>query len=76
MTDPGINDSELGRSKKSSTPAEHLVHLLNLGWASSSLLVQKYVAKFGLHNELAQWQKNNENQATPPKGDRKAAKRS
>jgi hypothetical protein len=76
MTDPSINDSELGRSKKSSTPAEHLAHLLGIGWASSSLLVQKYVAKFGLHNELAQWLKNNENQTQPSKSAQKAAKRS
>ena len=57
-----INEAELGRSKKNSTPAEHLIHLLNIGWTASSLLVQKYVDKYRLQNELAQWQKNNENQ--------------
>jgi hypothetical protein len=54
------NESELGRSKKNATPAEHLEHLLNIGWAPSSLLIRKYVIKFGLQNELSQWQKNNE----------------
>ena len=53
-----VNEAELGRSKKSSSPGEHLVHLLNLGWTPASLLIQKYVAKHGLHNQLAEWQKN------------------
>ncbi len=70
-----ISEAELGRSKKSSSPAEHLSHLLNIGWAASSLLVQKYVAKYGLHNELSQCQKNNENSAEPAKGGNRAAKR-
>jgi hypothetical protein len=56
-----INEAELGRSKKNATPSEHLEHLLNIGWAPSSLLVRKYIAKYGLQDELTQWQKNNEN---------------
>ena len=56
-----VNESELGRSKKSATPPEHLGHLLNIGWASNSLLVRKYVAKYGLQDTLTQWLKNNEN---------------
>ena len=59
-----INESELGRSKKSATPAEHLEHLLNIGWVPSSLLIRKYVAKYNLQNELNRWQKNNEIFAT------------
>jgi hypothetical protein len=59
--DEAISEAELGRSKKNSTPGEHLIHLLNIGWAASSLLVQKYVAKYGLQNELAQWEKNQKN---------------
>ena len=55
-----VNEAELGRSKKSSSPAEHLTHLLNLGWIDSSLLVQKYVAKHGLQNQLAEWQRTRE----------------
>jgi hypothetical protein len=49
-------DSELGRSKKSSTPAEHLQHLLNIGWQANSPLIQKYVVKFRLQNQLAEWE--------------------
>ncbi len=70
-----INEAELGRSKKSATPSEHLEHLLNIGWVSSSLLIRKYVAKFGLQNELAQWQKNNEVFAPLTNNSRKVTKR-
>ena len=76
MTSEAASESELGRSKKSSTPSEHLGHLLNIGWASSSLLVQKYVAKYSLHNELSLWQKNNESQDKSAVAKQKAAKRS
>jgi hypothetical protein len=51
------NDSELGRSKKSSSPPEHLQHLLNLGWSPKSPLIQKYVLKFRLESKLAEWEK-------------------
>ncbi len=56
-----VNEAELGRSKKSATPAEHLEHLLAIGWSPTSLLVRKYIIQYGLQNELAQWQKYNEN---------------
>jgi hypothetical protein len=50
------NDSELGRSKKSSSPTDHLQHLLNIGWSPNAPLVQKYVAKYGLRAQLAEWE--------------------
>ncbi len=70
-----VNESELGRSKKSATPPEHLQHLLNIGWAPSSLLIRKYVIKFGLQNELAQWQKNYEAFAPLANNPKKVTKR-
>jgi len=70
-----INESELGRSKKNTTPSEHLEHLLTIGWAPSSLLIRKYVAKFALQNELHQWQKNNEVFAPLATNNKKIAKR-
>ncbi len=70
-----INEAELGRSKKNATPSEHLEHLLNIGWAPASLLVRKYVAKYGLQNELSQWQKNNENFAPSANNGKKVTKR-
>lgn len=51
------NDSELGRNKNSATPAEHLMHLLGLGWDPVSPLIQKYVLDNHLQRELSDWQK-------------------
>jgi hypothetical protein len=51
------SDAELGRSKASVTPAEHLLHLLGLGWDPISPLIQKYVIDNHLQRELADWQK-------------------
>ena len=53
------NEAELGRSKHSATPAEHLAHLLGLGWVASSPLIQKYVLENHLQRELADWQSLN-----------------
>jgi len=53
------NDSELGRSKNSATPAEHLRHLLNLGWDPMSPLILKYVSENSLHRDVADWQSLN-----------------
>ncbi len=50
MSEPG--ETELGRSKKAATPAEHLKHLLNIGWQPSSPLIQRYVKEHGLQKEL------------------------
>jgi hypothetical protein len=50
------NDSELGRSKHSATPSEHLAHLLGLGWIATSPLIQKYVVENHLQRELTDWQ--------------------
>lgn len=49
------NVAELGRSKHSYTPSEHLEHLLKLGWSPNSPLIKKYVQTNGLQRELAQW---------------------
>lgn len=54
-----VNEAELGRSKQSATPREHLQHLLNLGWEPSSPLIQKYVRDKQLGAELEQWLKLN-----------------
>jgi len=53
-----VNDAELGRSKQSPTPREHLQHLLNLGWDPSSPLIQKYVKDNALQRDLEDWVKN------------------
>lgn len=52
-----VNEAELGRSKQSATPKEHLQHLLNLGWDPSSPLIQKFVRDNQLVRELEDWLK-------------------
>lgn len=51
-----VNDAELGRSKQSVSPADHLLHLLTIGWKPASPLIQRYVAEHSLSRELHQWQ--------------------
>jgi hypothetical protein len=51
------NEAELGRSKHSSTPTEHLNHLLGLGWDPTSPLIQRFVQEHRLQRELAEWEK-------------------
>jgi hypothetical protein len=50
------NESELGRSKKTSTPSEHLRHLLNIGWQPNAPLIQSYVTKHRLQAQLSEWE--------------------
>jgi hypothetical protein len=66
-----MNDSELGRSKHSATPSEHLAHLLGLGWIATSPLIQKYVSENHLQRELTDWQSLHAVESEPTK----AAKR-
>lgn len=40
-----VNEAELGRSKQSETPREHLLHLLTVGWDPEAPLIKKYVAR-------------------------------
>ena len=51
------SDAELGRSKQSATPAEHLLHLLGLGWDINSPLIQKFVLDNHLQREFTDWQR-------------------
>lgn len=36
-----VNEAELGRSKQSETPREHLLHLLTVGWDPEAPLIKK-----------------------------------
>ena len=47
-----VKDDELGRSKQSTSPKDHLFHLLNVGWEPASPLILKYVLTHGLRREL------------------------
>ena len=74
-----INEAELGRSKKSVSPQDHLLHLLGLGWEPGSPLIQKYVLKNRLQAQLSEWQatrqKSLADTAAPKLKNRKAADR-
>lgn len=61
------SESELGRSKHSATPSEHLKHLLTIGWSTSSPLILKYVLQHGLQRELSEWQALNRDLPQPVK---------
>ena len=50
-----VNEAELGRSKYSNTPKEHLYHLLTIGWEANSPLIVKYVGENGLTKDLNDW---------------------
>ncbi len=52
MAEKETGESELGRSKHSATPKEHLAHLLNIGWNTKSPLIQKYAIENGLTRDL------------------------
>lgn len=44
--------ANLGHKKYDATPAEHLRHLLHIGWSPTSALIKKYTVKRGLQEEL------------------------
>jgi hypothetical protein len=52
MVENNVQEAELGRNKNSSTPKEHLLHLLNIGWHPRSPLIMKYAVENGLTRDL------------------------
>jgi hypothetical protein len=56
-----VNEAELGRSKQSATPKDHLHHLLSLGWDPNSPLIQRYVRDKALSRELDEWVRKSKN---------------
>jgi len=52
MAGDNINEAELGRSKTSASPKDHLLHLLNIGWNPKAPLILKYAQEHGLMREL------------------------
>ncbi len=51
-----ILDAEASTLNKNSGPIDHLKHLLKIGWALDSPLIQSFVEKHNLHRELKQLQ--------------------
>jgi len=50
-----IIDAEAGTLNKQTTPAEHLRHLLKIGWEPERPLIRNFVEKYGLEDEIAAW---------------------
>lgn len=55
----GVNEAELGRSKQSTSPRDHLIHLLTIGWNPKSPLIHKYVTQHSLEPVLSDWVEKN-----------------
>lgn len=53
-------DSELGRSKQSTSPRDHLRHLLTIGWKPTAPLIEKYVKEHGLHMEIEEFERDSQ----------------
>jgi hypothetical protein len=60
-----LTESELGRSKRSAAPPDHLQHLLNIGWQTNSPLIQKYVVTHRLQTQLAEWEASHQKKNEP-----------
>lgn len=50
-----VNEAELGRSKQSISPRDHLIHLLTIGWDPKGPLVRRFVITNNLQGVLADW---------------------
>ncbi|MBZ0187033.1 MAG: hypothetical protein K8F91_12370 [Candidatus Obscuribacterales bacterium] len=50
-----VNEAELGRNKQSTSPTDHLIHLLTVGWPPDSPLIRRYAAENGLGSVLKDW---------------------
>jgi hypothetical protein len=57
MAEP-TQDSELGRSKQSTSPRDHLRHLLTIGWKPTAPLIEKYVKEHGLYAVVEEFEQD------------------
>jgi hypothetical protein len=54
------HDEEKVHIVQDNSPAGHLRHLLNIGWAPDAPLIKKYVRDYDLYEELEVWIQINE----------------
>ena len=52
MAEEEVVDAESSTLNKNTGPLDHLKHLINIGWTEKTPLVQKFVEKHGLEDEL------------------------
>ena len=56
-----VVDAESGTLNRQVSPLEHLRHLINIGWEEDSPLIQSFVSKHALDDELRQLVANKNN---------------
>lgn len=59
MAEEEVIDAESSTLSKHGTPLDHLKHLVNIGWTADTPLIQNFVEKYNLHDELMDLQREN-----------------
>lgn len=54
MSEEEVVDAESSTLTKNVSPLDHLKHLVNIGWTEKTPLIQKFVEKYNLEDELYQ----------------------
>lgn len=52
VTEEESLDAESGTLNKGNTPIDHLKHLIKIGWKEDSPLIQNFISKYNLEEEL------------------------
>ncbi len=52
MAEEEVIDAEAGTLNKQVSPVEHLRHLVNIGWKPTDPVIQTFIDKHGLSEEL------------------------
>jgi hypothetical protein len=52
MAEEEVVDAESSTLNKNTSPLDHLKHLINIGWTEKTPLIQKFVEKYNLEDEL------------------------
>lgn len=58
MSEEEVVDAESSTLNKNSSPLDHLKHLINIGWDDRTPLIQKFVEKYNLEDELDELMRN------------------
>ena len=61
MSEEEVIDAESSTLNRNLGPIDHLKHLLNIGWTEKNPLIQKFVEKYNLEDELYDLKKQEKN---------------
>ena len=61
MAEEEVVDAEASTLNKNTGPLDHLKHLMNIGWTEKTPLIQKFVEKYNLEDELYELVKEQKN---------------